>query len=220
MLEIVQMVGVLTAVFAASMAVSYVYGRTRRKPVLLVPIAPNTRVRMVGPGGTYRCVYLGRTRERLLFGAPVQSDRYVPVRIGEAVMVQATIADSMLCFRSCVVDRQSETHQFSLAVPTRIRQVDRRSEPRTSLLDGTIVRVNGEPASICDLSAGGARILSPAPIAAGDAIRMDFPGQPEVYGWALESRDTASGSREVRLCFDEPFAGLNGLHRRRLYSNR
>lgn len=224
MLEILQMVGLLAAVFAVSMVASWVLARKNRNRVTFVPLSENARVRMVGPGGTYRCYYLRRTKKGLFFSAPLQRDEYVPVRVGESLMVQAPIADSLVTFRSSVVSRDGESHEFCIAHPVRMRQVDRRSEARDKSVQGSIVRLNGDSASLVDLSAGGARIVSNSDVLPGDTVFVDLPDElGSVQGWALESVPSQFGgatTREFRIRFEEPLSGLTGIRRRHLYLGR
>jgi hypothetical protein len=221
MIEFLQMVGLLAVVFTVSMVVSHLVMARSRRQVTFVPIAENTRVRMVGPGGSYRCYFVRRSKKGLVFSAPLQRDRYVPVRVGESMMVQAPVGDSLVTFRSSVESRDADSHEFVLAWPLRIRQVDRRSENRDKSVVGSIVRLNGEPASLIDLSAGGAKVMSNAVVEAGASVSVELPEQTEtVYGWALESVPSSHGSaitREVRVRFEEPLSGLSGIRRKHLY---
>lgn len=218
------MVGFLAVVFAASIGISYLLTRSRRKLVTLVPLPENARVRMVGPGGSYRCFFLRRSKLGLVFSAPIQRDHYVPVRVGESMMVQAPLADSILTFRTSVVERDVDTHEFTLANPERIRHVDRRSERRDSTLSGSIIRLNDQPASLQDLSAGGAKVISNLLVRPGDTVKVELPGDyGTIYGWALEATPTAQGtgvSRELRIRFEEPLSGLAGIQRRNHYLGR
>lgn len=221
MLELLQMVGFLALLFAASMAVSYAVTARKRKKLLIVPLPENTRVRMVGPGGSYRAFFLRQTKNGLVFSAPLQRDHFVPVRIGEALMVQAPLDDSIVTFRSTVTHRDPVTHELTLAAPSRIKHSDRRTEDREANLRGAIVKANGETSTLLDLSAGGARIVTTAPIEPGDTVRLELPmDYGTAHGWALESIAIAQGrsqAREVRLRFEEPLSGLVTHRRRQLY---
>ena len=223
-LQLLQMVGFLSVVFAVSMAVSYAITARNRKNLVLVPIPVTTRVRMVGPGGAYRCYFIRQTKQGLVFSAPLQRDHYVPVRIGEMVMVQAPLADCIVTFRSSILSRNAETHEFTVALPERLRHVDRRVEKRDSTLNGAIVRVNGEAGRLVDLSASGAKLIVPGDVRPGDTVTVDLPMEfGTAYGWALETLPTACGRtihREVRVKFEEPLSGLSSRSRRELYLGR
>ncbi len=208
----------MSVTFAASMAIAYFWAARKRKLVVLVPIQENTRVRMVGPGGSYRCYFLRRSKSGLVFSAPLQRDRYIPVRVGETMMVQAPLADCVLTFRAAITGRDQDSHEFTLAFPERIRHVDRRCEPRKTDMAGTIVAINGQPATIVDLSASGARIVSSTDVRPGDAVRVDLPHEyGTAYGWALESFASSLGrtpAQELRIRFETPLSGLTRSARR------
>jgi hypothetical protein len=223
MIEILQMVGLLMAVLSGSMVLSYFLTRHNRKQLAIVPLEENTRVRMVGPGGSYRCYFLRRSKKGLTFSAPLQRDRYIPVRVGESMMVQAPLADCLVTFKSTVESRDAETHEFILAWPKRVRMVDRRAENREATREGSIILVNGEPASVLNLSAGGARLVTAAKIQPGDTLSLELNQDfGMVYGWALEVLPSLSGGAawEVRVRFEEPLAGFTGIRRRQLYLGR
>lgn len=218
-----QMLGLLALVFVVSMTISYVISHPRRRRKLtLVPLPENTSVRMIGPGGVYRCHFLRQSKAGLTFSAPLQRDVYVPLRVGEIMMIQAPLNDSVVTFRAAVIGRDADTHEFTLATPERIRHVDRRVESRDTNIRGRIVALNGQSATILDLSAGGAKVLCQAHgINAGDAVRLNLPDEMGVvYGWALEAIPTADGayrSQAVRIRFETPLDGLGHHHRRVLY---
>ena len=222
MIAVLQMVGLLALVLATSMAVSYWITAKSRKKVVLVPIPENTRVRMVGPGGAYRCYFLRRTKAGLVFSSPLQRDHYIPVRVGETMMVQAPLSDCVLTFRASILGRDADTHEFTLSLPERIRHIDRRSESRDHSVQGSIVSLNNERATLCDLSAGGARVVCGGKIVPGDAVRLDLPSDlGTTYGWALECVPSVMGNasaKEIRIRFEAPLSGLAGARRRSLYS--
>lgn len=212
MRELIEMVGLLAIVFGVSVAVSYLFFNRRPRKVQLIPLAENTSVRMIGPGGAYRCYFLRQDHTGLIFSAPLQRDRYVPLRSGEMMMVQAATDSAVLTFRAAVVSRKADTHEFTLARPERVRHVERRAELRDTSYSGMIGRINGTSATLQNLSAGGACVVTASPVRAGDHVTLDLPmGLGEVQGWALESTATAQGrtlSRAVRIRFEVPLAGL------------
>lgn len=222
MIAVLQMVGLLAVVLATSMAVSYWITAKSRKKAVLVPIPENTRVRMVGPGGAYRCYFLRRTKAGLVFSSPLQRDHYVPVRTGETMMVQAPLSDCVLTFRASILSRDNDTHEFTLSLPERIRHIDRRAESRDHSVDGTIVGLNSQRGTLRDLSACGAKVVSGADIAPGDAVKLELPGElGTTYGWALECVPSVLGTqmaKEIRIRFDSPLSGLTAARRRSLYS--
>lgn len=219
--DILQMVGLLAVVFGISMGLSYAVSARNRKHIQLVPIPENTSCRVIGPGGVYRCYFLRRSKKGLVFSAPLQRDSYVPVRLGEVMMVQAPMADSIVTFRAAVCARDADTHEFTVDNPDRIRHINRRAEDRDTSLEGTIVNVNGTPAALVDLSACGAKVVVADVVRPGDSVCLDLPEDYGVaHGWALESTPTADGrrlARCVRIRFEQPLSGLQSKRRRHMY---
>lgn len=217
---IFELVGLLVVAFAISFTLAWLWSR-RPKPVKILPLHENTSVRMVGQSGVYRCTYLRRSPKGLVFSAPLQRNVHVPITVGELMMIQAPVAESVITFRSKVVSRNGDTHEFTLENPERFRHVDRRAEKRDTTLGGTIIRINHNPGCLVNLSAQGARILTTSHIQPGDVICLELGGESEeVYGWALESIPESIGQsigRSVRIRFDQPLASLESISRRQLY---
>lgn len=219
--DILQLVGVFIFTLGVSMAISFFFIGRKRKQVKLLPLHENTSVRMIGPGGVYRCYYLRKSKDGLVFSAPLQRNVHVPLRKGEVMMVQAAVAQSVLTFRSPVIGRDADTHEFTLDYPERFRHVDRRSEPRDSSIGGTIIRINQQPATLLDISAQGARLFTRTNINPGDVVSIDLPDAHEpAYGWALESTPDSMGTnsgRTIRIRFEQPLTGLDNFIRKNLY---
>lgn len=186
----------------------------RRQPPSIAPVAPGAVLRLVGPGGAHRCHLLETGPAGWCVSAPLRADVYVPLRTGDRVWVQAPSDDGLLCFWTIVRSRSATDHSLILDPPRRWKSVERRSEPRLSMPEGTPVGVNGEPGQLIDLSAGGARVETSARLEPGDAVRLRLPqDMGEVAGWALEVRG-AGRSRLSRIVFERPFAALRSAARR------
>ncbi len=211
-MELLSALGLFALIFGLSMGVSYVVTSWRGRHIEKVHIEPNSKVRLIGPGGAYRCYFVRSNDKGLVFTSPLHKDSFVPVRPGESLMVQVPTDDGLLTFSSTVQSRDAATHELLLAHPSAVRRTDRRAEPRDTAYRGTAVKVNGETAELVDLSAGGARIVGSGSIRPGDAIQVQLPtGLGDAEGWALECQPAAFGARqgnEVRICFDHPLAGL------------
>lgn len=219
--EILQMIGLGAVVFGLSMGLSYLITYRRRVLPIGLPVEENTSCRLVGPGGDYRSYYLRATRKGLVFSAPLHRDNFVPLRVGEKVMVQAPAENAIITFRTEIVGRDPETHEFLLAKPERIRRVDRRAELRDTTLAGEAVEINQEPGELVDLSAYGAKILTATPVLPGDTVRLELPFEyGTAYGWILEATPAAFGphlGHTVRIKFNAPLSGMVGRKNRRLY---
>jgi hypothetical protein len=211
-MDILEMIGLFAVVFAVSLAVSYLITSSRGKKLEQVHLPVNTKVRMVGAGGAYRCYFLRWEKEGIVFSTPLQRDRYVPLRVGESLIVQAPGASSLVTFCSEVISRSQETHELVLSHPRLVRKVDRRSEPRDTTCKGTIALINGLEGSLVDLSAGGLKAVVKGGIKPGDDVTIKLPrGMGVVDGWTLESAPAALDGglgREVRIQFQKPLAGL------------
>lgn len=220
--QLVQLLGVFACAFGVCYAVSYLLLARKRKPVALFPVSEGTRVRMVGRGGVYRAHFVRHTKAALVFSAPLQRDSYVPLRTGDSIIVQAPTDDGVLTFRASVIERDSDTHEFTLAVPTRVRQIDRRSEPRDHTVAGQPALVNGSAAELLDLSASGAKLMTKSSVEPGDTVQIELPsGFGSAMGWILEVTTVALDGKlcsTIRIAFDQPLSGLQAASRRRLYT--
>ena len=169
-------------------------------------------VRLVGPGGVYRCHLLRKERDGLVFSAPLQRDHFVPLRVEEKLMVQMPVVDGLVTFRSEIMSRDAEEHSIKLETPKRFRHVDRRSEPRDDRVCGREVSLNGSAAALVNLSAGGARVVTPLALKPGERIQVQLGMEAAVcFGWALESIADHLGvepARSVRVRFEAPLSGL------------
>lgn len=211
--DMLTMLGLFALVFGVSMAVTYLVTSIKGKRVEQVNLPADTKVRMVGAGGAYRCYYLRTEEDGLIFSTPLQKDRYVPLRVGDSMIIQAPTQDGLVTFSSEILDRSGESHEIRLGHPKIVRRTDRRSEPRLTLIDDPNVRLNGEISLLQDISAGGSRVITKAVVAPGDRVSVSLPkGLGHVNGWALEALPAAfegHPAREVRIQFDQPLAGLH-----------
>lgn len=173
---------------------------------------PGTVVRMVGPGGAYRCHFQFMRGDNLVFSSPIQADRYVPIRVGERLLVQAPGNDCLITFRSNVLERDSSKHELVLEPPTYVRRTERRSEDRRSRLAGEDALMNGEVAEVVDLSAAGTCLLTYRKPVPGERVRVVLPSTGlDAFGWTLDCSRASLGTHQayrVRVQFEEPLAGL------------
>lgn len=210
--ELLRLVGATTLLFTGCLLISYGVASARRAYRPKVALPENAPARLVGVNGVYRCHYQRTTPTGLVFSAPLQQDRYVPIRPGEKLLVQVPSPDGALTFRTQVALRDAETHELVLEHPAYVRRVDRRSESRDSRCRGTMALVNGDEAVLWDLSAGGAKVLTPTAITPGESVSVKLPeGLGEAHGWALDSRTEAVDGallKAVRIQFEQPLAGI------------
>jgi hypothetical protein len=201
----------MLVLFVCSAGLAYVltsFGRRRR--IELPTVRPNTSLRLVGPGGVYRCYLIRTDREALVVSAPLHRDHFVPLRPEERLMVQMPVQDGLVTFRTEVLSRNADDHTVRLTYPQQYRLVDRRSEPRSVGVAGQAAIVNGSTAELLNLSAGGARVKTRLALRAGERIEVTLD-QTACQGWALESIPDSLGTlpaRNVRVRFETPLAGL------------
>lgn len=212
MIEVLKVLATVVLFFGGSLLVSYcvVTAVSSKKHKLSLEVG--TTVRLVGPGGAYRCHYLGNRDEHMALSSPIQADRYVPIRVGERIYVQAPGKNCMVSFRTSVVARDIEAHELIVETPDFVRKSERRSENRMTRLAGEDALVEGELAMIVNLSAAGACLIMSRRPAAGDRLHVVLPSsQLDSVAWALEATpdvlDGKTGYR-VRMAFEEPLAGL------------
>lgn len=212
MLDIAKVVASVVLFFGGSLLVSYVIASYFSDRKHRVEIAEGTAVRLVGPGGAYRCHFMGFRDELLVFSSPIQADRYVPIRAGEKVYIQAPGKDCMLSFRTTVMERDNDAHELVLAAPDYVRRNERRTEERLKTLAGEDALIDGELAQIVDVSVAGACLLSRRRPEPGERMRVLLPSSGiDAFGWALESTPSEMGTHQgykVRIQFTEPLAGL------------
>lgn len=175
-------------------------------------IAEGASVRLVGPGGAYRCHFVRKTDDEIEVTSPIQADRFVPIRVGEKLLVQVASEDCLLSFSTVVLSRDSDKHALVLRAPSTLRRIERRSERRSERLSGEDVLIDGEVASLVDLSAAGLSAVMLKRPKSGSRMRVVLPGSGlDAFGWALESSQAAFGIHpgyRVRIQFEEPLAGL------------
>lgn len=168
------------------------YLRTRLDP----SIGDTLRVRAAS--GMYRSRLLGLGRSSWTLSAPLQRDAFVPIRIGEELVIESASRQGALLFRSQVVARDPETHSLHIQRPERIHLVERRGHRRFPELEGAAVQLEGESATLMDISEGGARLHTSTKAHRGDRVRLDLPSGDSVFAWVL-----STDGCEARLRFEE-----------------
>lgn len=163
---------------------------------LIPPVGSVLRLR--ASSGVYRSNLMKLGGSVWTISAPLQRDTYVPLRVGEEIVVEAASKHGALVFRSQIVARHTHPHSFSIQCPDKIHQIERREHKRWPHLSGEPVKLEGQNGRIIDLSEGGARIQSPCRTHKGDRVRLDMPWGQEIYAWVLSSE-----GNEARLRFED-----------------
>lgn len=201
----------LVVLMSMAMTAAVLRFRGRNRPqVLDVPIGAN--LKLLCPGGAYRCRVLTSGPAGILVGAPLHQDRYVPLRPGEHIVGQCGIDEGLLTFHTTVLERDPDAHTLLLAPSKAYRRSDRRDEPRTRMFQGQRVTIGSAEGDIVDSSRTGVRLLTKSPLAAGDAVALTLPqGLGGATGHVLDSvpayTEGAQG-RDVRIRLEDAVPGL------------
>lgn len=205
------------AVFATALVCGFLFSWqvvARRSRPIKHDFVEGARFKLVTPTGAYRCYVERVTSKGIQVSAPLHRDSYVPLRVGDLVLVQTATPDGLYTFRTAVTHRMIETHSLLLGHPSTIRKTERRSYPRQTPIGDGRCKLNGVTSQLCDFSEFGAKIVSECLVEPGDSVIVELPdGMGEVYGWALDSMPV-SGKREARIRFQDPLNHLSSLRAR------
>lgn len=207
MKDVVYVVALVCLYFGGAILVSYCmfwyFASKQADPCL----AENTSVKLVGPGGTYRCHYLRRDDDFLIFSNPLQADRFVPIRPGEKMMVCSASSKGFVTFSTQVLERDANRHELKLALPNFIKRSERRAAPRLTSLKGEDVLLDGEPAEIVDHSPIGMCVLASDRPQQGEVVHVALPSHGvSASGWAVDAVPASIGkyaSFKVHIQFQE-----------------
>ena len=202
-----EMLATLGIVVAGSYLVTRAVMLSRPSPSK-VAIPNGAKLKLLTPSGAYRCHVEKTDKTGIVTSAPLFRDSYVPLRIGEKVVVQVALQDRLLTFHTSVLSRDGVYHRVTLAHPKAFRWTERRSEVRTRLPRHSDAMVNGVAASLVDVSPTGVRIHTLALMNAGDFVEIAVPSSGSTLaGWVLGSSPVAIGNRmgrELRIRLDDP----------------
>ncbi len=189
------------ALFIASLLLSYGFTRLVRRRQVPAP-APGAVLRLRAESGVYRARFVGETPEGWAFSAPLSRDAYVPLRIGEDLLIEAGFASGVMTFRTQLVARFNDTHVMVAQIPRTVFKRERREAPRVAA--SSAILVEGEGAQLVDVSSCGVRFKADRNYKRGDRIKLEIPEwEAPVFGWILETE--AAGTR-VR--FEEELSGF------------
>jgi hypothetical protein len=198
----------MALMFGGSLLFAYACCRLVTRLARRLPrLEPGAVLSIRAASGVYRTRLERATVEGWIVAAPLQEDRYVPLRPGEAVYVEAPTPKGVLRFKSAIVARQADPHRFLIQTPRRGRIVERRTEPRDGSVEGQRAVVAGHPAELRNISPGGAAFAMGASLVPGDRVRVSVPGlYLEEDAWVLRVSPGVFEGRlgaEVRVCFAE-----------------
>lgn len=192
---------------------AWMRSRQRTKRPVLPELLRGADWKIIAGSGVYRVKYLGRLGGGFLVTAPTHQNAHVPLRPGETVTVEAPAKDLFAWFRATIIERDGEAKQLLIEFPQEAVVHNRREAARKIYLPPRAVQLNQEPAILLDEGPGGAKLISVAPLAAGDPVRLDDPesaGEGR-YGYVLEVLPDALDGRpasRVRVIFADPDATM------------
>jgi hypothetical protein len=211
--DLVQLLIYFVGLFLMALATSYVLTRALALRNRRLTLQPGTILRLRCLSGMYRSTYLEDSKQGWVISAPLQRDSYVPLSVGDTMVVEAAGMTGALVFRSEIVARDPETHSFTLRRPSEVRRIERRGHKRVTKVCGALTLLEGEDAQLVDLSEVGARVATRKRLAQGERVRLDMDGREPVFGWVLE---ILPGSRygydscEARLRFEQALSYVPG----------
>lgn len=198
MQDLVSLIAFFVVGFLLSFGVAWTYVRiaTRQRRQAEPVVGAILRIR--AGSGMYRSQIVRLGRSAWTISAPLQRDSYVPLRVGEEIVIEAPGKKGALVFRSTVIARDATTHEVVIERPTTVHEVERREHKRWPHLIGQKLTVEGTTARILDISQGGARVETKSRTHRGDRLRIDTPWGQTLYGWVLDSEPG-----QARIRFEE-----------------
>ncbi|MBL8088138.1 MAG: flagellar brake protein [Chthonomonas sp.] len=175
--------------FVLAMAFGYVVTqyRLRGRRHFLEGIAPEAVVRVKSECGVYRARFIGWREGHLEVSAPLQRSHFVPLRVGQELIIEAPVQDKVVLFHTEVISRDPRRHSFILEKPEAPSVVNRRESNRIVRYAGTEALLNEEPAELVDVSIRGGKFLSKGTFNAGDVVRVRIPELgANVLGWIID----------------------------------
>lgn len=210
MQDVAALIGYMFVLFAAAMAAGWLFTSLKlgQRPVENPEIGACVRIR--GESRMYRSRLLEVRGPFWILSAPLMRDAYVPLRVGEKLSIEVPYKDGVLFARTEVKSRDAATHTIIIERPEGVRPIDRRQAKRLKDLRDPAAEIEGAPASIVDVSLGGAKVRTQRRFLPGERIRIDLPwvGAP-TFGWVLEVVEISpSAGVEARIRFEKELASL------------
>jgi hypothetical protein len=99
--------------------------RRLRRPPMPIP-SPGSPLRIRADEAVYRSRFLEAGTEGWIFAAPLQRDVYVPLRVGEDLVVEAEEPEGRLIFRAKLVERCGNTGRMVMSRPMQVFRAEAR----------------------------------------------------------------------------------------------
>lgn len=192
----------IAGVFAASMLISYLIVKRKRRTRVPVPKV-NAILRVSTSGCVYRAHFIGVRPEGWVFTPPIQRDAYIPMRVGEYITMETVTERGIAIYRTTVREISRVPHAITVDKPGLWNVDDRRESSRIEQIGHLTAKLDGNNVGLVDMSACGARIRSQAKRNTGDRVKLEVAGFDEpIYGWVLDT-DRRGDRYFLRLRFEE-----------------
>jgi hypothetical protein len=192
----------IAGVFAGSAALGFLFVKVLRRKQPPLPKV-NAVLRIVSSGTVYRAHFCGEKPGGWAFTPPLQRDAYVPIRVGEPIIIETVMDGGIAIFRTTLKERSTHPPMLIAEKPSFWHTEDRRDSTRIEDIGHINASLDGDKVKLLDLSACGARIRSQARHKEGERVKLDIPGFAEsIYGWILDME--RKGDRYIlRMRFEQ-----------------
>lgn len=194
MQDFAAVVGYHAVLFAVVGGITYWLATRRRRMIEVCRLEPGQKVRVRSGRHLYRTRLAGETAEGWIFEAPISRDHFVPLRIGEEVVIEATCRNGVLLYRTNVIARALYPHTFTVSRPSGVAPMDRRGAPRYDGLRWPHAFLDDHPVELVDVSNLGCCLRSSRPVAPVTFVnvRLSFHPTP-VPGQVIDCERVGDG---------------------------
>jgi c-di-GMP-binding flagellar brake protein YcgR len=209
MIDLLWLTAWFAVLFGLSVGASLLILSTRERARRRVDIPLFAPLRFRASGGVFRTrlVYADKNEWRL--AAPLHRDAYVPLRVGEKLIVEHASAKGIVRFRSEITGRDAGEHTLAICPPSQPMLIERRQSKRLKLVPYAAVEIEGVPGRLVDVSEGGAKVeLESGRLSRGERVQILLPDKDHpAPAWVLEtgpSSDSRHAGPSARLVFEDP----------------
>jgi len=205
MQALAELVGYFAILFAVAVGAGYwVSQRKLGRPVKTLP--EGCVVRVKSGNHLYRSRFVEADGIGWVFSAPLSRDRFIPLTIGERIVVETSRPEGLLVFETEVLSRAMHPHTFTVRAPDCLRAENRRREARIAGDAWPEVWLGPTPGRLLDVSGSGARVLASRRIEIGTPVSLRLECAPEPVEATVVGCETFCKESTLRLRFLHPIA--------------
>jgi c-di-GMP-binding flagellar brake protein YcgR len=116
--------------FGLSLAIAWMLRKMAEQARLRLTPREFATLRIRAGVGSYRSKMISTSGSVWHIALPIQRDAYVPLRVGEEVVIEAAGPEGALIFRSHILARETDPACLIISKPKRICKVERREHQR------------------------------------------------------------------------------------------